>query len=159
LGEQFPAAALTSTRAPSERPETAAKDGTIAPDFYERVEALFAVGVDLHRSQWDEFLTRACPDDPALRAEGKSLLENRIPFDTLSELSAEENQVPSSLIAPVTQRFRCPHCHNPVQLADDHPDEVLCPACGSGFRVREARETVSATPMRPLGKFQLLERI
>jgi Flp pilus assembly protein TadD/Leucine-rich repeat (LRR) protein len=66
---------------------------------------------------------------------------------------------PAADSTPLSRRFRCPHCHNPVQLADDHSDEVLCPACGSSFRVREARDTVSAAPMRPLGKFQLLERI
>src|SRR5262245_18889682 len=60
---------------------------------------------------------------------------------------------------PLSQRFRCPHCHNPIQLADDHADDVLCPACGSSFRIREARQTQSAAPMRPLGKFQLLERV
>jgi hypothetical protein len=56
-------------------------------------------------------------------------------------------------------RVRCPHCHNPIQLVDEHPDEVLCPACGSSFRVREARQTATLGPMRPLGKFQLLERV
>jgi WD40 repeat protein/serine/threonine protein kinase len=60
---------------------------------------------------------------------------------------------------PPSRRFRCPHCHNPIQLADDHSDDVLCPGCGSSFRLREARQTVSADQMRPLGKFQLLERI
>jgi serine/threonine protein kinase len=35
----------------------------------------------------------------------------------------------------------------------------LCPACGTAFRTREARPTVSATPMQPLGKFALLERV
>ena len=60
---------------------------------------------------------------------------------------------------PPSQRLRCPHCHNPIQLADGHSDEVLCPACGHTFRLGEARATTSAAPMRPLGKFQLLERI
>jgi WD40 repeat protein/serine/threonine protein kinase len=56
-------------------------------------------------------------------------------------------------------RLRCPHCHNPIQLADDRPDEVLCPGCGGSFRVREAREATTTDTMRPLGKFQLLERV
>src|SRR5262249_52537006 len=56
-------------------------------------------------------------------------------------------------------RPRCPHCHNPIQLADDPGDEVLCLGCGSSFRVRDARSTRSADPSRPLGKFQLLERV
>jgi WD40 repeat protein len=56
-------------------------------------------------------------------------------------------------------RVRCPHCHNPIQLADGHSDDVLCPACGTTFGVSEARRTHSAAPMRQLGKFQLLERV
>jgi WD40 repeat protein/serine/threonine protein kinase len=70
-----------------------------------------------------------------------------------------EGANPAAHSTPPTQRFRCPHCHNPIQLADDHSEEVLCPGCGSTFRVREARQTVSTAPMRPLGKFHLLERI
>jgi serine/threonine protein kinase len=56
-------------------------------------------------------------------------------------------------------RIRCPHCHNPIRLIDDRRDEVLCPGCGSSFRVREARQTTTTDTMRPLGKFQLLERV
>jgi WD40 repeat protein/tetratricopeptide (TPR) repeat protein/tRNA A-37 threonylcarbamoyl transferase component Bud32 len=61
--------------------------------------------------------------------------------------------------SPGSARLRCPHCQNPVQLADRDADEVLCPGCGSTFRVREARATASKAPMRLLGKFQLLERV
>jgi WD40 repeat protein len=60
---------------------------------------------------------------------------------------------------PLPNRLRCPHCHNPIQLADGHGDEVLCPGCGSSFKVRDARPTHSTDPSRPLGKFQLLERV
>ena len=61
--------------------------------------------------------------------------------------------------APTGTRFRCPHCHNPIQLSDNKSDEVLCPACGSSFRVHEARQTTTTGPMRPLGRFRLLERV
>src|SRR5262249_32253051 len=57
------------------------------------------------------------------------------------------------------QRLRCAHCQSPMQLADDCADEVLCPACGSTFRVREARQTTTGSDMRQMGKFQVLERI
>jgi serine/threonine protein kinase len=57
------------------------------------------------------------------------------------------------------RRIRCPHCHNPIQLADERSDEVLCPGCGGSFRVRESRATETSARMRPLGKFQLLERV
>ena len=56
-------------------------------------------------------------------------------------------------------RIRCPSCHSPIQLADDRPDEVLCPVCGSDFRVQDTRITTTTSGMRRLGKFQLLERV
>jgi serine/threonine protein kinase len=58
-----------------------------------------------------------------------------------------------------TPRVRCPHCHNPIDLGDTGSEEVLCPGCGSAFRVRDARQTTTTGAMRPLGKFQLLERV
>jgi WD40 repeat protein len=66
---------------------------------------------------------------------------------------------PEGVDSPRSSRLRCPRCHNPVRLADADAEEVLCPGCGSTFRVREARQTASIVAMRPLGKFQLLERV
>jgi serine/threonine protein kinase/tetratricopeptide (TPR) repeat protein len=57
------------------------------------------------------------------------------------------------------RQLRCPHCQNPIRLGDECPDEVLCPGCGSSFRVRDARATNTQQLMRPLGKFQLLQRV
>jgi serine/threonine protein kinase len=57
------------------------------------------------------------------------------------------------------RRIRCPQCHNPIQLADDRSDEVLCPGCGASFRIRDARMTATTSPMQRLGKFQLLDRV
>src|SRR5262249_1550109 len=62
------------------------------------------------------------------------------------------------LLPPVT-RIRCPHCHNPIQIVDDRSAEVLCPGCGSSFRLCDARTTDTTASMRKLGKFQLLERV
>ncbi len=79
-----------------------------------------------------------------------------------------EPRVPERGPAPVglpgpertrTPRVRCPHCHNPIQLSDHGSEEVLCPGCGSAFRIRDARQTTTTGAMRPLGKFQLLERV
>jgi WD40 repeat protein len=66
---------------------------------------------------------------------------------------------PQEATTPHTSRLRCPHCHNPIDLKDGQTDEVLCPGCGSSFKVRDARPTYSTDPSRPLGKFQLLERV
>jgi tetratricopeptide (TPR) repeat protein/tRNA A-37 threonylcarbamoyl transferase component Bud32 len=62
------------------------------------------------------------------------------------------------LPAGALKQLRCPHCHNPIQLGDTRSDEVLCPGCGSSFRIHDARQTASNTPLR-LGKFALLERV
>jgi tRNA A-37 threonylcarbamoyl transferase component Bud32/uncharacterized protein YbaR (Trm112 family) len=67
------------------------------------------------------------------------------------------NAAPST--PPTFTRLRCPHCHNPLQLADNRTDEVLCPACGSSFRVQDSTATSTTSEMRQLGKFQLLERV
>jgi serine/threonine-protein kinase len=69
--------------------------------------------------------------------------------------AAEDDQNPPTRF----RRIRCPHCQNPIQLSDDHGDEVLCPGCGGSFCIREAKETTTARATRPLGKFQLLERV
>jgi hypothetical protein len=68
-------------------------------------------------------------------------------------IPARRKPVVEEPAAASTQRFRCPHCHNPVQLADGQGEEVLCPGCGSSFKVRDARQTTTTQPMRQLGKF------
>jgi serine/threonine protein kinase len=86
-------------------------------------------------------------------------------LDFAALLSTQDDRPPAEAFpsgaAPTAgaTRIRCPHCHNPLQLGDDQPGEVLCPACGSSFHVREARHTTTSGQMRPLGKFQLLERV
>ena len=59
---------------------------------------------------------------------------------------------------PDVSNIRCPNCQNPIQLAKES-DEVLCPGCGSLFRLRDAHDTDTTSGMRNLGKFQLLERL
>jgi WD40 repeat protein/tRNA A-37 threonylcarbamoyl transferase component Bud32 len=57
---------------------------------------------------------------------------------------------------------RCPHCQSPIELVAFRPaEEVLCPSCGSTFRL-EGESTVAWTPRdgrRTLGKFELIELV
>jgi hypothetical protein len=53
-----------------------------------------------------------------------------------------------STVAPAAVRLRCPHCHNPLQLADSSSEEVLCPACGSSFRVQDTTTTTTTGAMQ-----------
>jgi tRNA A-37 threonylcarbamoyl transferase component Bud32 len=55
--------------------------------------------------------------------------------------------------------LRCPHCQNPIHLSDAPGEEVLCPGCGGSFRVCEECFTDTASLSKPLGRFQLLERV
>jgi WD40 repeat protein/tRNA A-37 threonylcarbamoyl transferase component Bud32/tetratricopeptide (TPR) repeat protein len=56
----------------------------------------------------------------------------------------------------------CPHCQNPIEIVElGSRDEILCPACGSSFRITGGSTTVH-TPreeLKQLGKFELLERV
>lgn len=61
----------------------------------------------------------------------------------------------SGLIA----RIRCPFCQSPIELADKRLDEVLCPSCGNPFRLKDTRQTDTNSPMRRVGKFQLIQRV
>jgi WD40 repeat protein/serine/threonine protein kinase len=69
----------------------------------------------------------------------------------------DQRPAPPAVVPQVT-RLRCPHCHNPIQIVDDRAEDVLCPGCGSSFRLRDARHTTTQGRMR-LGKFELLERV
>jgi WD40 repeat protein/tRNA A-37 threonylcarbamoyl transferase component Bud32 len=55
----------------------------------------------------------------------------------------------------------CPHCHNPIELVDAPAGDVLCPACGSTFRLEQG-PTSAWGPRgrgRDLGRFELLDII
>src|SRR5262245_41116615 len=52
----------------------------------------------------------------------------------------------------------CPHCHDAIELVDDFTDEVICPSCGSSFRVDPFRTApVSESKRSLIGKFELVE--
>lgn len=94
-------------------------------------------------------------DDPLATAP-----PNVPPTSNESWRTAEGPLTPAPAVTPTGHtRIRCPFCNNPIQLADDRSDEVLCPICGSNFRVQDTRLTTTNSSMRQLGKFQLLERI
>jgi len=72
----------------------------------------------------------------------------------------------STLGRPSALLFRCPHCHNPIELVDDDVlEEITCPSCGSKFALA-VDETLDFQPgietetrCRTIGHFQLIERL
>ncbi|MBI1918237.1 MAG: protein kinase [Planctomycetes bacterium] len=101
------------------------------------------------------------------RGEQPRAEEYRARFPELAPDWLERELLPSQSTRTAAQpgptrsgcTLRCPHCHNPIHLSDAPGDVVLCPGCGGSFRVRDARFTDTASASRPLGRFQLLERV
>ncbi|MBI1833115.1 MAG: protein kinase, partial [Planctomycetes bacterium] len=85
--------------------------------------------------------------DPLLNTPGVEMPATDLPKNPARDVGA----TPPS-------KVRCPTCHNPIQLAKESND-VLCPGCGSAFRLRDAQLTNTTAAMMHLGKFQLLERL
>jgi tetratricopeptide (TPR) repeat protein/tRNA A-37 threonylcarbamoyl transferase component Bud32 len=55
----------------------------------------------------------------------------------------------------------CPHCQSSVEQADLSAREILCPACGSSFRLEQdsTLDWASSRGPRTLGKFELIEAV
>jgi serine/threonine protein kinase len=52
--------------------------------------------------------------------------------------------------------LNCPHCRNPIELVEQPPEEVVCPCCGSTFRL-DTEATVSWRPsQRLIGRFEIV---
>ena len=88
-----------------------------------------------------------------------SISDDDLPPKSAAEATVDGTQSARPDPDSNVRRVRCPTCHNPIQLSDDQSEEVLCPGCGSSFRLRDAHETSTTAGMRPLGKFELLERV
>lgn len=70
-----------------------------------------------------------------------------------TEQSGDENHV--AIVA-------CPVCRNEIELAKDAPsDELVCPACGSSFRLQRDVSLVwhAGDKPRKLGKYELIEPV
>src|SRR6516164_7164592 len=51
----------------------------------------------------------------------------------------------------------CPHCRNPIERKDLPTEEIVCPACGSSFRLERGTTILQVeTETRRLGRFELL---
>ena len=50
----------------------------------------------------------------------------------------------------------CPHCRNPIELVRLTTEEILCPSCGSTFRLEaDSSATWAGDGRRSLGRFEL----
>jgi WD40 repeat protein/tRNA A-37 threonylcarbamoyl transferase component Bud32 len=50
----------------------------------------------------------------------------------------------------------CPHCHGPIELVEVARNEIVCPSCGSSFRLEREASMVDLPGRGRLGRFELL---
>src|SRR5262249_17538166 len=66
----------------------------------------------------------------------------------------------ATISAPAPRVPACPHCHSPLLFTfGAGQEEVICPGCGSSFRVEGNLQASTMAEVRGLGRFQLLERV
>jgi WD40 repeat protein/serine/threonine protein kinase len=57
-------------------------------------------------------------------------------------------------------QLACPHCHNLIELVRLTPDEVVCPTCGSSFRVEvNSSSSQAGRSGQKIGKFEIIETV
>ncbi len=77
-----------------------------------------------------------------------------------------DRSLDSTLRLPSSLPVRCPHCHDPIELADRSvSEEITCPSCGGTFTLA-VDKTVdyplgaeAETRCRTIGHFELMERL
>jgi WD40 repeat protein/tRNA A-37 threonylcarbamoyl transferase component Bud32 len=57
-------------------------------------------------------------------------------------------------------QLSCPHCQNPIELSDlGSLQEIVCPTCGSSFRLERNQTCSYAGTHQQVGKFELLHHV
>jgi serine/threonine protein kinase len=114
-------------------------------------------------------LETLCGDDTELRAEVERLLadderasRDRFLTDPSPPGGGDEGQRPGLLgLRGLDIHILCPHCRNPIELVGLTAADVVCPACGSTFRLE--RESTASWGLRgnqrQLGRFELIEAV
>src|SRR5262249_58105341 len=67
----------------------------------------------------------------------------------------------STSVKDHNMQILCPHCRSPIELVRVTPDEIVCPSCGSTFRI-DAETTAtwsSSASGRTLGRFELIDSV
>jgi len=72
----------------------------------------------------------------------------------------DHSSADTETLGPAGLHIRCPHCHNPIEIAPDAPlTDITCSACGSRFSLVEDDNTYTTPTQRTIGHFETLERL
>jgi tRNA A-37 threonylcarbamoyl transferase component Bud32 len=139
------------------------------PERSQRVYTVFEAALRCDPADRAALLETMCGDDTELRAEVERLLLQ----DTEAERGGflapptppgqgDQGHRPGLVgLRCVNIHVLCPHCRNPIELVGLASDEVVCPSCGSTFRL-ERESTAPWSPrggQRRLGRFELIETV
>jgi WD40 repeat protein/tetratricopeptide (TPR) repeat protein/tRNA A-37 threonylcarbamoyl transferase component Bud32 len=127
---------------------------------WQRVCDIFAAALQCNPPQREAWLQATCASAPELRAEVERLLAHdaqAIREDFLAPRCAPR----SFRLRWTEQQLPCPHCHNPIELRGQAAGEVVCPACGSSFRIERESTAPWSTREGPctVGRFQLVQTL
>jgi tRNA A-37 threonylcarbamoyl transferase component Bud32 len=141
----------------------------MTPERAARVYEVFRAVLECDPSGRAARLEELCGGDAELRGEVQRLLvdDERAGRDDFLNPPAPPTRdavvgrpSPFPLLG-LEVHIRCPHCRNPIELIGLPAGEVVCPSCGSTFRV-ERESTAPWGPrggLRRLGRFELIETV
>jgi hypothetical protein len=139
------------------------------PERNQRVYTVFEAALRCDPAGRAALLETLCGDDSGLRAEVERLLadDERASRDRfLTDLSPPgqggEGRRPALFgLRGLDVHILCPHCCNPIELVGLPADDIVCPSCGSTFRLE--RESTASWGLREgqrrLGRFELVESV
>src|SRR4051812_49369833 len=138
-------------------------------DRSQRVYTVFEAALRCDPAGRPALLDSLCGDDTELRAEVERLLADdeqasRDRFLTEPSPTGQggEGYRPRLLgLRDLDIQILCPHCRNPIVLVGQTVADVVCPACGSTFRLERESTASWGVPggQRRLGRFELIEAV
>jgi serine/threonine protein kinase len=139
------------------------------PNHGQRVYTIFEAALRCEPAGRVALLDTLCGDDSGLRAEVEQLLadderasRDHFLTDQSSPGQDDEGHRPGLLgLRGLDVHILCPHCRNAIELVGLTAADIVCPACGSTFRLE--RESTASWGLRgnqrKLGRFELVEAV
>src|SRR5262249_48895210 len=138
----------------------------MSPGRADRVYEVFQAALECDAAGRPALLDQLCGGDIVLRSEVERLLaedEEAVRNRFLTPPDAEgpgraRGQPAIHRLAGLDVHIGCPHCHSPIELVGLPVGELICPSCGSTFRLElESTATLSLREgQRKIGRYELI---
>jgi len=141
----------------------------MTPQRWQQIYDLFIEVFRLAPAEREALLETRCAGDPELRARVDELLASDEQADHDDFLATPIGSDPDARrpgstdpLPRASVHIHCPHCRNPIELVGLTPaDEVLCPGCGSSFRLQPEATLPWSLQLghKMVGRFELIETV